>query len=447
MLDALDALLRRRQRQRPSRRAPAERARDRRPTKARARRSRAFLNARRRARDHLHARHDRGHQPRGAELRPAARSGRATRCSSRRWSTTRTSCRGRCSASRRGATLRVVPIDDRGELDARRVRAAARRRGRSSSRSPTSRTRSARSTRSRRSSSWRTRAASPVLVDGAQAVPHMPVDVQALDCDFYAFSGHKMFGPTGIGVLYGKRRAARGDAAVSGRRRHDPLGHLREDAPGTSCRTSSRRARRTSRARSGSARRSTTRRRSASTRSPRTSTSCWRTRTAALRDDPGRPAHRHGAPTRPSVLSFVHGRRPPARHRHDPRPRRRRVRTGHHCAQPVMDRFGVPATARASLAIYNTREDIDALVARAARACARCSADVGPARPLPGSHPRPQPAAAELPRARRRRATRRGLQPALRRSADALSSSSTATSSRRRRSRDRAARSRRRRRR
>ena len=44
----------------------------------------------------------------------------------------------------------------------------------------------------------------PVLVDGAQAVPHMPVDVQALDCDFYAFSGHKVYGPTGIGVLYGK---------------------------------------------------------------------------------------------------------------------------------------------------------------------------------------------------------------------------------------------------
>jgi cysteine desulfurase / selenocysteine lyase len=45
----------------------------------------------------------------------------------------------------------------------------------------------------------------PVLVDGAQAVPHFAVDVQALDCDFYAFSGHKVYGPTGIGVLYGKR--------------------------------------------------------------------------------------------------------------------------------------------------------------------------------------------------------------------------------------------------
>ena len=46
----------------------------------------------------------------------------------------------------------------------------------------------------------------PVLVDGAQAVPHMKVDVQELDCDFYCFSGHKLFGPTGVGVLYGKAR-------------------------------------------------------------------------------------------------------------------------------------------------------------------------------------------------------------------------------------------------
>src|ERR1700742_4174696 len=45
----------------------------------------------------------------------------------------------------------------------------------------------------------------PVLIDGAQAAPHLPIDVQALDCDFYAFSGHKLFGPTGTGVLYGKR--------------------------------------------------------------------------------------------------------------------------------------------------------------------------------------------------------------------------------------------------
>ena len=70
----------------------------------------------------------------------------------------------------------------------------------------------------------------PVLVDGAQAVPHMKVDVQALDCDFYAFSGHKVYGPTGIGVLYGKVGAARSDASLPGRRRHDQLGDIREDA-------------------------------------------------------------------------------------------------------------------------------------------------------------------------------------------------------------------------
>ena len=54
----------------------------------------------------------------------------------------------------------------------------------------------------------------------------MTVDVQDLDCDFYAFSGHKMFGPTGIGVLYGKRGAARSHASLPGRRRHDPGSQL-----------------------------------------------------------------------------------------------------------------------------------------------------------------------------------------------------------------------------
>ncbi len=64
-----------------------------------------------------------------------------------------------------------------------------------------------------------------ILVDGAQSVPHMPVDVQALDVDFLAFSGHKMLGPTGSGVLYGKRDLAGSDAAVDGRWRHDLDGH------------------------------------------------------------------------------------------------------------------------------------------------------------------------------------------------------------------------------
>ena len=61
-----------------------------------------------------------------------------------------------------------------------------------------------------------------VVIDGAQSAPHMPVDVQALDCDFYAFSGHKMLGPTGIGVSMGQARNSRRNAAFYYRRRHDP---------------------------------------------------------------------------------------------------------------------------------------------------------------------------------------------------------------------------------
>ena len=118
-------------------------------------------------------------------------------------STTRTSCPGSSSASRPARRSWSRPIDDDGELDLDALRAPARRRARASSRSRTSRTRSARSTRSRDHRRAHAHGV-PVLVDGAQAVPHLPVDVQALDCDFYAFSGHKMYGPTGIGVLYGR---------------------------------------------------------------------------------------------------------------------------------------------------------------------------------------------------------------------------------------------------
>ena len=187
--------------------------------------------------------------------------------------------------------------------------------------------------------------------------PHMPVDVQALDCDFYAFSGHKLYGPTGIGVLYGKRSAARGDAAVSGRRRHDPLGDVREDAPGTRCRTSSRRARRTSPAPSGSAPRSTT-----STAIGLDAIAAHERDAARLRHRArcaaiaGRADHRHGAATRPSVLSFVMD----GVHPHDIGTILDRegvaIRTGHHCAQPVMERFGVRRRRARRSRIYNTRD-------------------------------------------------------------------------------------------
>ena len=66
-----------------------------------------------------------------------------------------------------------------------------------------------------------------VLVDGAQAVSHMRVDVQSLDADFYVFSGHKVFAPTGIGVLYGKPDVLADIASLAGRRQHDRRRHLR----------------------------------------------------------------------------------------------------------------------------------------------------------------------------------------------------------------------------
>ena len=246
-----------------------------------------------------------------------------------------------------------------------------------------------------------------VLVDGAQAAPHLPIDVQALDCDFYVFSGHKMYGPTGIGVLYGKQRAARGDAAVPGRRRHDRVGHLREDAlQRAALQVRGRHAEHRRRRRPRRGDRLPGGDRSRRPRS-RTSTTLLDYATARVREIPGvrligNARHKAG------VLSFVIE----GVHPHDVGTildqQGIAIRTGHHCAQPVMDRFGVPATVRASLAIYNTREDIDALVAALAQGAARCSADVRDFdRPLPGSDPRPQPPAAELPRHRRRRRRRR----------------------------------------
>ncbi|HEV2425628.1 MAG TPA: cysteine desulfurase [Terriglobia bacterium] len=206
----------------------------------------------------------------------------------------------------------------------------------------------------------------PVLVDGAQAAPHLPVDVQDLDCDFYTFSSHKIFGPTGVGALYGRTRwlealppyQGGGDmirsvsfektiynalpykfeagtpnigatiglgAAIDyvtalgyesmGRYEHDLLAYG----------------------------------------------------TKRLTEIPGLRiigmAHEKA-----SVISFVME----GIHPHDIGTildhEGVAIRTGHHCAEPLMHRFGVPATARASLAFYNTRDEIERLVAAVKKA-------------------------------------------------------------------------------
>jgi cysteine desulfurase/selenocysteine lyase len=200
----------------------------------------------------------------------------------------------------------------------------------------------------------------PVLLDGAQAVPHIQVNVQQLDCDFYAFSGHKLYGPTGVGVLYGKAHLLEamppyqggGDmirsvtfekttyndlpykfeagtpnmAGVVGlgaaidylneidleavaAYEHDLLIYATESLnaiPGV-------RIIGTARERAGAI-------------------------SFVLKD-----IHPHDIGTILDQLGIA-------------------LRTGHHCTQPLMHRFGVPATARAALAFYNTREEIDALV-------------------------------------------------------------------------------------
>jgi cysteine desulfurase / selenocysteine lyase len=200
----------------------------------------------------------------------------------------------------------------------------------------------------------------PVLVDGAQAVAHLPVDVRALDADFYVFSSHKIFGPTGLGVLYAKRR-------------------LLEDMPpyqggGDMILTVS------------------------------FEKSIWNALPYKFEAGtphiagaiglgaaldyvesvglPGIAAHEHAllayatdavravkglrligtARDKAGILSFVMD----GVHPHDigtiVDAEGVAIRTGHHCAMPVMERFGVPATARASFALYNTRADVDALV-------------------------------------------------------------------------------------
>ncbi|MDX1547419.1 MAG: cysteine desulfurase [Rhodothermales bacterium] len=200
----------------------------------------------------------------------------------------------------------------------------------------------------------------PVLVDGAQAVPHMKVDVRALGADFYCFSGHKMFGPTGVGVLYGKEALLEAMPPWQGggdmietvtfeRTTFNELPHKFE--AGT----------------------------------PHIAGGIGLAAAADFLDGLGLDAvgrYEHElleyatarvteidglrivgtAPEKASVVSFLPG----AVHPYDAGTVLDRlgiaVRTGHHCTQPLMQRFGIPGTVRASFALYNTRAEVDRLV-------------------------------------------------------------------------------------
>ena len=206
----------------------------------------------------------------------------------------------------------------------------------------------------------------PVLLDGAQAVPHLAVDVQALDCDFYTFSGHKLYGPTGIGVLYGRESLLQamppwqggGDmiltVAFSGSTWNQLPFKFEAGTPNMTGAVGLAAAidyvdgiglERIA---------------------------AWEHElldyaTARLSAIPGVTLI-GTAPEKSSLVSFTLA----GVHPHDLGTildqQGIAIRTGHHCAMPVMDFYKVPATARASFAFYNTRAEIERLAAAVARA-------------------------------------------------------------------------------
>ena len=200
-----------------------------------------------------------------------------------------------------------------------------------------------------------------VVIDGAQAAPHTRIDVQDLDCDFYAFSGHKVYGPTGIGVLYGKSDLLEsmppyqggGDmiASVSfDKTTYNTLPYKFEAGTPNIAGTI------------GLGEAIDYVSEIGLDSIARYEHDLLSYGTESLSQVPGLRLI-GTAKEKAGVLSFVIE----GVHPHDVGTVLDRegvaIRTGHHCAMPLMERFGVPATARASLAMYNTREEIDVLVA------------------------------------------------------------------------------------
>jgi cysteine desulfurase/selenocysteine lyase len=266
--------------------------------------------------------------------------------------------------ARRGARLRVAPIDDTGELileelerlltERTRLVAVTHMSNALGTVNPVEeivRMAHARGIR--------------VLVDGSQAAYHMPVDVQSMDCDFYAATGHKLYGPMGIGVLYAKSNAiGEMDPFLGGGDMisnvtfekstwNEPPHKFEAGTPNVAGAIGL-----------GAALDYIT-----SVGWPaivRHERELLDYGTRALQSIEG--VRLIGTARRKaSILSFVME----GVHPHDigtvVDTYGVAIRTGHHCAQPVMERFGVPATARASLAMYNTPQDIDALVAALGR--------------------------------------------------------------------------------
>jgi cysteine desulfurase/selenocysteine lyase len=205
-----------------------------------------------------------------------------------------------------------------------------------------------------------------VLVDGAQGVPHMPIDVQDIDCDFYAFSGHKMFGPTGTGVLYGKEALLEamppwqggGDMILEVRLDRTVFNELpykfEAGTPNISGVIGL-----------GAAVEFLTSLGTEKIAQHEQELLGYMTQALASIDGVRLVGT---AAEKASVQSFMVD----DIHPHDLGTildhQGVAIRTGHHCAMPAMDFFGLPGTARASLGLYNNRDDVDRLVAAVEKA-------------------------------------------------------------------------------
>jgi cysteine desulfurase/selenocysteine lyase len=263
-------------------------------------------------------------------------------------------------AQEKGANIRVVPINDRGELLVEEYRKLFSSRTKLVGLSHVS---NALGTINpvKEMIAFAREHGVPVLVDGAQAAPHLPVDVQELDCDFYAFSGHKLCGPTGIGILYGKAALLEkmqpfkggGDMILSvtfEKTTYNTIPHKFEAGTPPIAAAVGLGA--------------------AVDYLSGIGPGAIAAHETDLLDYATRQVNRMGgvriigtAERKAAVLSFaVEGVHP-----HDVGTLLNEegvaIRTGHHCAQPVMQRFKVPATCRASFAFYNTLAEVDALVA------------------------------------------------------------------------------------
>jgi cysteine desulfurase/selenocysteine lyase len=263
----------------------------------------------------------------------------------------------------RGATLRIAPIDDRGRIDLDALTALLDSRVKLVAVSHLSNVAGTIAPIARIAALCHAVGAI-VVVDGAQAVAHLPVDVTALQCDFYAFSGHKLFAPTGTGVLWGRRSllaampawqtggemVARVDYDAA--RLREPPYRFEAGTPnivgviglGAAIRYLA-----------------TLDRAAIAAHEVRLHT--------RLRDElAGQDGIRVLGDPEAAVVAFsVAGAHP-----HDVASIADRdgvaIRSGHHCAEPLHRRFGVDASARASLALYNDDADIDALIASLGRA-------------------------------------------------------------------------------